>query len=79
MSNALAAFQPHQPRLLRIAYRMLGSMSDAEDVVQDAYLRWHELQASDHGEPVRSSEAFLSISSASMVRSASCSLGRGVT
>ncbi|WP_083220417.1 sigma-70 family RNA polymerase sigma factor [Hoeflea olei] len=33
-----------RPRLLRLAYRMLGSVADAEDVVQDAYLRW---QASD--------------------------------
>jgi RNA polymerase sigma-70 factor (ECF subfamily) len=55
MSSALAAFQPHQPRLLRIAYRMLGTMSDAEDVVQDAYLRWHEHDR----EAVRSDEAFL--------------------
>lgn len=29
-----------RPRLLRLAYRMLGSVADAEDVVQDAYARW---------------------------------------
>ena len=34
------AFEPHRARLLRIAYRMLGSRSEAEDVVQDAWLRW---------------------------------------
>ena len=33
-------FASHRPRLTRIAYRMLGSMSEAEDVVQDAWLRW---------------------------------------
>lgn len=33
-------FSALRPRLLRLAYRMLGSVSDAEDVVQDAYLRW---------------------------------------
>jgi len=32
-------FQAHRPRLFAVAYRMLGSASDAEDVVQDAWLR----------------------------------------
>jgi RNA polymerase sigma-70 factor, ECF subfamily len=31
----------HRPRLLRIAYRMLGTIADAEEVVQEAYLRLH--------------------------------------
>ncbi|TDP89211.1 RNA polymerase sigma-70 factor [Labedaea rhizosphaerae] len=35
-------FQRQRDRLFGIAYRMLGSAADAEDVVQDAYLRWHE-------------------------------------
>jgi RNA polymerase sigma-70 factor (ECF subfamily) len=34
------AFEIERPRLLGLAYRMLGSLSDAEDVVQDAWLRW---------------------------------------
>lgn len=34
------SFAEVRPRLLRLAYRMLGSVADAEDVVQDAYLRW---------------------------------------
>lgn len=38
--DAAAAFEPLRPRLSRIAYRMLGSLADAEDVVQDAFLRW---------------------------------------
>lgn len=33
-------FQTHRPRLFSLAYRLLGSRSDAEDVVQDAWLRW---------------------------------------
>jgi len=33
-------FEAHRPRLVGIAYGMLGSVMDAEDVVQDAYLRW---------------------------------------
>lgn len=36
-----AAFLAVRPRLLAIAHRMLGTMSDAEDVVQDAFLRFH--------------------------------------
>ncbi|MEI4488348.1 sigma-70 family RNA polymerase sigma factor [Frigidibacter sp. MR17.14] len=36
-----ATFETERPRLLRLAYRMLGSHAEAEDAVQDAYLRWH--------------------------------------
>lgn len=39
-ADAAAVFDPLRPRLARIAYRMLGSVADAEDVVQDAFLRW---------------------------------------
>jgi RNA polymerase sigma-70 factor (ECF subfamily) len=41
MSNPAESFEPHRRRLRGLAYRMLGSMSDAEDAVQEAYLRWH--------------------------------------
>lgn len=34
------AFEEHRPTLLGLAYRLLGSMWDAEDVVQEAWLRW---------------------------------------
>ncbi|MGW1770718.1 RNA polymerase sigma-70 factor [Streptomyces sp. NPDC002104] len=34
-------FEEHRPRLFSLAYRMLGSAAEAEDAVQDAYLRWH--------------------------------------
>lgn len=40
--DAAATFEPLRPWLLRIAYRMLGSLSDAEDIVQDAFLRWND-------------------------------------
>jgi len=34
------AFEVQRPRLTRLAYRMLGSVAEAEDAVQDAWLRW---------------------------------------
>jgi RNA polymerase sigma-70 factor (ECF subfamily) len=39
-------FERERPRLVGLAYRLLGSVSDAEDVVQDAWLRW---ERADHG------------------------------
>jgi RNA polymerase sigma-70 factor (ECF subfamily) len=41
MSNPAASFEPYRRRLLGLAYRMLGSMADTEDAVQETYLRWH--------------------------------------
>jgi RNA polymerase sigma-70 factor, ECF subfamily len=48
-------FASHRAHLFGIAYRMLGSRSDAEDVLHDAWLRWDTADAS----AVRSSEAWL--------------------
>jgi RNA polymerase sigma-70 factor, ECF subfamily len=39
--DAAATFDPHRATMIRVAYRMLGSVADAEDVVQEAFLRWH--------------------------------------
>lgn len=39
----LVAFEAQRPRLLRLAYRMLGSWAEAQDVVQDAWLRWDRI------------------------------------
>jgi RNA polymerase sigma-70 factor (ECF subfamily) len=44
-------FEALRPLLLGLAYRLLGSMWDAEDVVQDAYLRWMRTDGSQVREP----------------------------
>ncbi len=53
--DAAVSFDPLRPKLVRIAYRMLGSMADAEDVAQDAFLRWLNADR----DAVREPEAFL--------------------
>ena len=55
MSDATTTFDALRPKLTRIAYRMLGSVADAEDVVQDAWLRWADADR----DAVRVPEAFL--------------------
>src|SRR5689334_8037323 len=39
------SFEPHRAYLRGLAYRMLSPMAEAEDVVQDAYIRWHRIGA----------------------------------
>lgn len=41
MTDSASLFECHRPRLYAIAYRMLGAVAEAEDVVQEAWLRWH--------------------------------------
>jgi RNA polymerase sigma-70 factor (ECF subfamily) len=48
-------FQAHRPALFAVAYRMLGSATDAEDVLQDAWLRFSAAQPAD----LRSLKAYL--------------------
>jgi RNA polymerase sigma-70 factor, ECF subfamily len=50
-----ASFEAVRPRLFGIAYRTLESATDAEDVVQDAWLRWHRADRDE----VRDAAAFL--------------------
>jgi RNA polymerase sigma-70 factor (TIGR02957 family) len=55
---SVEAFEELRPRAFAIAYRMLGSVSEAEDVVQEAYLRLH--RAEQGGERIESPRAYLS-------------------
>lgn len=50
-----ATFHRHRARLYGVAYRMLGMRADAEDVLQDAYLRWHQVDQAT----LNSAEAWL--------------------
>ena len=54
-SDAAESFDPLRPKLMRIAYRMLGSVADAEDIVQEAFIRWMKTDRAEVREP----EAFL--------------------
>lgn len=49
-------FEVQRPRMLRLAYRMLSSVTEAQDVVQDAWLRWQRMDVSH----VQNPPAFLS-------------------
>ncbi|WP_280138664.1 sigma-70 family RNA polymerase sigma factor [Mesorhizobium sp. 1M-11] len=49
--DAAADFEPLRPMLVRVAYRMLGSVADAEDMVQDAFIRWMRADRAEVREP----------------------------
>ena len=51
MDTRTDIFTSARPLLFSIAYRMLGSVADAEDIVQDAYLRWQDASEVDVREP----------------------------
>lgn len=48
---ATELFEAHRPRLVRLAYRMLGSVDEAEDIAQEAWLRWQRDARDDVREP----------------------------
>ena len=54
--DAARDFEPHRRHLVGLAYRMLGSLAEAEDAVQEAYLRWHRADRASVANP----RAFLS-------------------
>src|SRR5437763_16426485 len=51
MDNPTDTFNRLRPRLFGIAYRMLGLRADAEDIVQEAWLRWHKRGAEEAHTP----------------------------
>lgn len=53
--DAATSFDPLRPRLMRVAYRMLGSVADAEDMMQEAFIRWMKADRREVREP----EAYL--------------------
>lgn len=55
LPEATRLFEAQRPRLLRLAYRMLSSVAEAQDVVQDAWLRWQRADVSE----VQNAPAFL--------------------
>ncbi|WP_406233973.1 RNA polymerase sigma-70 factor [Nocardia sp. NBC_01009] len=63
--DGLRQFQAHRPRLFALAYRMLGSASEAEDAVQEIYLRW---DGTDRN-AIRSAEAWLTTAVVNLCRS----------
>ncbi|WP_328726697.1 sigma-70 family RNA polymerase sigma factor [Streptomyces sp. NBC_00259] len=60
LEEAVSVFEQHRPRLFGIAYRVLGNAADAEDVVQEVWLRWQKTDRS----PVLSPVAYLSSATA---------------
>ncbi len=49
--DATKVFEAQRPRLKRLAYRMLGSMTEAEDIVQEAWLRWQRANTDEVRQP----------------------------
>src|SRR5262245_15754391 len=47
----LSAFEQHRALLFSVAYRMLGTVADAEDTVQDAFIRWQRASGRDIRSP----------------------------
>ncbi|MCY1017721.1 RNA polymerase sigma factor SigJ [Pyxidicoccus sp. MSG2] len=52
-------FLAHRAALLSIAYNMLGRVAEAEDCVQEAYLRWQRASRAEDGEAIASPQAYL--------------------
>lgn len=49
-TTSVESFEEHRPLLVSLTYRMLGSLAEAEDVVQDAWLRWDRIDRAAIGD-----------------------------
>ena len=58
MSDGLKEFADHRDLLFTVAYEITGSVADAEDVVQESYLRWSEISDDDRVQ-IRNPKAYL--------------------
>ncbi len=63
-------FKHRRPYLIGLAYRILGSLAEAEDAVQDTYLKWHECKRGTASNPVGWLTATCTRRSIDMLRSA---------
>jgi RNA polymerase sigma-70 factor (ECF subfamily) len=59
MTRTDPVFEAHRDHLMAVAYRMLGSRADAEDAVQEAWLRWHATAAGSAGEQIEDPRGWL--------------------
>lgn len=50
-TESVDAFEAHRSRLIGLGYRMLGTVAEAEDLVQETYLRWHRAAREEIREP----------------------------
>ena len=51
LDAAVDVFEQHRRRIFGIAYRMLGTVSDAEDIVQETWIRWQNTERDGNAEP----------------------------
>ena len=56
MTEAVDVFEAHRGYLVDLAYKMLGSIIDAQDIVQEAYIRYHDIDKSG----IENTRAYLS-------------------
>ena len=77
-AEAAEAFEAHRRFLRSLAYRMLGSLAEAEDAVQDCYLRWHQADRSEVTNTRALPAVLVQITGDVLFTSSLCASARGV-